>query len=106
MLRHAQLGKEFPRCRAVALCFPAKKNSFASELAGALFVSNAWLVAFTKCSQIFSTQHLTWLIIGVILHLEQRRGHKEIRKRVPNQSSEKLFQHSRKKDASDLLKTV
>ena len=53
-----------------------------------------------------STQHLTWLIIGVILQLEQRRGHKEIRKRVPNQSSEKLFQHSRKKDASDLLKTV
>ena len=35
---------------------------------------------FTKCSQIFSTQHLTWLIIGVILHLEQRRGHKEIRR--------------------------
>lgn len=61
---------------------------------------------FTKCSQNFSTQHLTWLIIGVILQLEQRRGHKEIRKRVPNQSSEKLFQHSRKKDASDLLKTV
>lgn len=61
---------------------------------------------FTKCSQNFSTQHLTWLIIGVILQLEQRGGHKEIRKRVPNQSSEKLFQHSRKKDASDLLKTV
>lgn len=61
---------------------------------------------FTKCSQNFSTQYLTWLIIGVILQLEQRRGHKEIRKRVPNQSSEKLFQHSRKKDASDLLKTV
>lgn len=61
---------------------------------------------FTKCSQNFSTQCLTWLIIGVILQLEQRRGHKEIRKRVPNQSSEKSFQHSRKKDASDLLKTV
>lgn len=61
---------------------------------------------FTKCSQIFSTQRLTWIIIGVILQLEQRRGHKEIRKRVPNQSSEKSFQHSRKKDASDLLKTV
>ena len=56
--------------------------------------------------KIISTQHLTWLIIGVILQLEQRRGHKEIRKRVPNQSSEKSFQHSRKKDASDLLKTV
>ena len=59
-----------------------------------------------KKSQKISTQHLTWLIIGVILQLEQRRGHKEIRKRVPNQSSEKSFQHSRKKDASDLLKTV
>ena len=59
-----------------------------------------------KNIQIISTQHLTWLIIGVILQLEQRRGHKEIRKRVPNQSSEKSFQHSRKKDASDLLKTV
>ena len=48
---------------------------------------------FTKCSQFFSTQHLTWLIIGVILQLEQRRGHKEIRKRVPNQSifGENLF---------------
>ena len=56
--------------------------------------------------KIISTQRLTWLIIGVILQLEQRRGHKEIRKRVPNQSSEKSFQHSRKKDASDLLKTV
>jgi len=61
---------------------------------------------FTEYSQKFSTQYLTWLIIGVILQLEQRRGHKEIRKRVPNQSSEKSFQHSRKKDASDLLKTV
>lgn len=59
-----------------------------------------------KNIQIISTHLLTWLIIGVILQLEQRRGHKEIRKRVPNQSSEKSFQHSRKKDASDLLKTV
>ena len=63
-----------------------------------------------KASQIFhkiiSTHLLTVLIISVILQLEQRRGHKEIRKRVPNQSSEKSFQHSRKKDASDLLKTV
>ena len=56
--------------------------------------------------KIISTHLLTWLIIGVILQLEQRRGHKEIRKRVPNQSSEKSFQHSRKKDVSDLLKTV
>ena len=56
--------------------------------------------------KIISTHLLTWLIISVILQLEQRRGHKEIRKRVPNQSSEKSFQHSRKKDASDLLKTV
>ena len=30
--------------------------------------------------KIISTQHLTWLIIGVILQLEQRRGHKEIRR--------------------------
>ena len=56
--------------------------------------------------KIISTHLLTVLIISVILQLEQRRGHKEIRKRVPNQSSEKSFQHSRKKDASDLLKTV
>ena len=56
--------------------------------------------------KIISTRLLTVLIISVILQLEQRRGHKEIRKRVPNQSSEKSFQHSRKKDASDLLKTV
>lgn len=63
-------------------------------------------IKFTKSSQNFSTQHLTWLIIDVILQLEQRRGHKEIRKRVPNRSSENSFQHSRKKDASDLLKTV
>lgn len=61
---------------------------------------------FTKYSQKSGTRGLTWLIISVILQLEQRRGHKEIRKRVPNQSSEKSFQHSRKKDASDLLKTV
>ena len=44
-----------------------------------------------QCSQILhkiiSTQLLTWLIIGVILQLEQRRGHKEIRKEVPNRSS-------------------
>ena len=33
---------------------------------------------FTKCSQNFSTQYLTWLIIGVILQLEQKRGHKGI----------------------------
>ena len=30
--------------------------------------------------KIISTQRLTWLIIGVILQLEQRRGHKEIRR--------------------------
>ena len=30
--------------------------------------------------KIISTQHLTWLIIGVILQIEQRRGHKEIRR--------------------------
>ena len=45
----------------------------------------------SQCSQILhkiiSTQLLTWLIIGVILQLEQRRGHKEIRKEVPNRSS-------------------
>ena len=69
-------------------------------------VANPVKSRFAKKSQKISTQHLTWLIIGVILQLEQRRGHKEIRKRVPNQSSEKSFQHSRKKDASDLLKTV
>ena len=38
---------------------------------------------FTKCSQIFSTQHLTWLIIGVILQLEQRKGNKK-KEKVPN----------------------
>ena len=64
------------------------------------------LLGLQKNIKIISTQLLTWLIMGVILQLEQRRGHKEIRKRVPNQSSEKSFQHSRKKDASDLLKTV
>jgi hypothetical protein len=64
------------------------------------------LLGLQKNIKIISTQLLTWLIISVILQLEQRRGHKEIRKRVPNQSSEKSFQHSRKKDASDLLKTV
>ena len=64
------------------------------------------LLGLQKNKEKISTQLLTWLIDGVILQLEQRRGHKEIRKRVPNQSSEKSFQHSRKKDASDLLKTV
>ena len=30
--------------------------------------------------KIIGTQRLTWLIIGVILQLEQRKGHKEIRR--------------------------
>lgn len=45
------------------------------------------IIEFTKCSQKFSTQPLTWLIIGVILQLEQRRGQREIRKRSSNRSS-------------------
>ena len=89
--------------RFTALCEDACQQP--SCLRKLKFYIMAFLL-FTKCSQNFSTQHLTWLIIGVILQLEQRRGHKEIRKRVPNQRSEKSFQHSRKKDASDLLKTV
>ena len=38
---------------------------------------------FTKTSQKISTQRLTVLIISVILHLEQRKGIKIKRKRVP-----------------------
>ncbi len=34
MLRHAQLGKEFPRCRAVALYISMKETSFSSKLEG------------------------------------------------------------------------
>ena len=34
MLRHAQLGKEFPRCRAVALYSSMKETSFSSKLEG------------------------------------------------------------------------
>ena len=37
MLRHAQLGKEFPRCRAVALYISMKKPSLPSKLERGLF---------------------------------------------------------------------
>ena len=33
-IRHAQLGKEFPRCRAVALYSSMKETSFSSKLEG------------------------------------------------------------------------
>ena len=37
MLRHAQLGKEFPRCRAVALYISIKKPSLSRKLERGLF---------------------------------------------------------------------
>jgi len=38
MLRHAQLEKEFPRCRAVALYSSMKETSFSSKLEGGFFL--------------------------------------------------------------------
>ena len=60
----------------------AKKDAFASKLAGVFFHHFAWLVAFTKSSQKISTHLLTALIMRVILQIEQRKRDK--RKGIPD----------------------
>ena len=76
MLRHAQLGKEFARCRAVALYISMKKSSLSSLLDKEGFSRKcAWLVTFTQSSQIISTHLLTVLTkrCNVILQIEQEQ---------------------------------
>ena len=78
MLRHVQLGKEFARCRAVALYISMKKPSLSSLLDKEGFSRKcAWLVTFTQSSQIISTHLLTVLILGAIVQIEQRKREKE-----------------------------
>ena len=74
-IRHAQLGKDFPRCRAVALYISMKEPSLSSKLERWLFHVNVLGSSSSqKVHKKISTHLLTLLIIGAILHLEQRKG--------------------------------
>ena len=57
----------------------AKIDALASKLAGRYFHYFAWLVAFTKSSQIISTHLLTVLISGDILYSNKREREKSRR---------------------------